>query len=144
MGFFDGPVIETELPMQGAQVLSLIRELRSYTHTHTQCSKKILVRLFTMCSCLYGLKFLEVELYLSISVYIYIYIFFFFFFYLAMPCGMWDLSSPTREPTSPPALEMQRLNHWTAGKVPAFVVLIGITEAVHKGCKHLHYQPHCL
>ena len=79
MGFFDGPVIETELPMQGAQVLSLIRELRSYTHTHTQCSKKILVRLFTMCSCLYGLKFLEVELYLSISVYIYIYIYIFFF-----------------------------------------------------------------
>ena len=39
---------------------------------------------------------------------------------LAVPCGMWDLSSLTRDwihyPTS--ALEAQSHNHWTTGKVP--------------------------
>ena len=37
------------------------------------------------------------------------------FLFLAMPHGMWDLNSPTRDG---PGLEVQSLNHWTAGEVP--------------------------
>ena len=36
-----------------------------------------------------------------------IYWFFFFFFFLTGPCGMWDLSSQTRDRTSAPALEAE-------------------------------------
>ena len=36
---------------------------------------------------------------------------------LSPPCGMWDLSSLTRDQTRPPALEAQSLNHWTAREV---------------------------
>ena len=39
-----------------------------------------------------------------------------FFFLLPIPCGMWDLSSPTRDGPGikpmPPAVEAQSLNHW--------------------------------
>ena len=41
-----------------------------------------------------------------------------FLFFLAAPHGMWDLSFPTRDWTSAPALEAQSLNHWTAREVP--------------------------
>jgi len=41
-----------------------------------------------------------------------------FFFFLAVPHGMWDLSSqPEMEPVLP-AVEAQSLNHWTAREVP--------------------------
>ena len=33
------------------------------------------------------------------------------FFFLAVPHGMWDLSSPTRDRTCPPALEAWSLNN---------------------------------
>ena len=40
-----------------------------------------------------------------------------FFFFLAMPWGIWDLSSqPGMEPV-PPAVEAQGLNHWTASEI---------------------------
>ena len=87
MGFFGGSVIETELPMQGTQVLSLIRELWSYTleRTHTQSLFIYYVQRFQwfkvsgsgiiskhkgkcMCVCVC----------VCVCVYIYIYIFFFF------------------------------------------------------------------
>ena len=37
---------------------------------------------------------------------------------LATLCGMWDLSSLTRDQTSAPALGARHLNHWTAREVP--------------------------
>ena len=38
----------------------------------------------------------------------------FFFFFKALPCGIWDLSFPTRDCTCiPTALGGQRLNQWT-------------------------------
>ena len=42
-----------------------------------------------------------------------------FSFNLAAPCGMWDLSSLSREQTVAPALEVLSLNHWTAREVPS-------------------------
>ena len=48
---------------------------------------------------------------------VYPFIFFFFFFW-PMPCGMWDLSSLTRDRTCFSALKAQSHNHWTARKVP--------------------------
>ena len=43
---------------------------------------------------------------------------FFVFFFLAVPHGIWDLSSqPEMEPMLP-AVEAQSLNHWTAREVP--------------------------
>ena len=40
------------------------------------------------------------------------------FFFLAVPHGIWDLSSqPEMEPMLP-AVEAQSLNHWTAREVP--------------------------
>ena len=33
---------------------------------------------------------------------------------MPVPCGTWDLSSPTRIKPTCPALEVQSLNHWTA------------------------------
>ena len=35
-----------------------------------------------------------------------------------MECGMWDLSSLTRNQTYAPAVEVQSLNHWTTREVP--------------------------
>ena len=43
----------------------------------------------------------------------------FFFSFMAAPQDMWDLSSPTRNQTQPPAVEAQSLNHWTAREVPS-------------------------
>ena len=46
---------------------------------------------------------------------------FFIFFLLVTLRGIWDLSSPTRDRTSPPALET--LNHWTSREIPFFLIL---------------------
>ena len=35
---------------------------------------------------------------------------------LAMPCGMWDLSSPTQDQTQAPAMEAWSLKPWPARK----------------------------
>ena len=42
----------------------------------------------------------------------------FYLTFLAMLCGMWDLSSLTRDRTCTPALEVQSLNHWTSRDIP--------------------------
>ena len=47
------------------------------------------------------------------------FILFYFYFYLAMLCGMWDLSSPTRDQTPAACIESaESLNHWTTRQVP--------------------------
>ena len=38
--------------------------------------------------------------------------------FLAAPEGMWDLSFTTRDRSTPPALEVHSLNHWTTREVP--------------------------
>ena len=38
---------------------------------------------------------------------------------LFLPCDVWDLSSPTRDRTLAPALELQSLDNWTARDVPS-------------------------
>ena len=38
----------------------------------------------------------------------------FCFVFSAMPCGLWDLSSPTRDWTWAPTVKAQSPNHWTA------------------------------
>ena len=46
-----------------------------------------------------------------------------FFFFLAVPHGMKNLSSLTRDRTCAPAMEVQSPNHWTAresGRFPVF------------------------
>ena len=37
--------------------------------------------------------------------------------FFATPCGMWSLSSLTRNQTPPPAVEVWSLNHWTTREV---------------------------
>ena len=46
-----------------------------------------------------------------------------FFFFFAMPCIMWDLNSPTRIKSAPPAEEVWRLNHETTREVPGLSLL---------------------
>ena len=46
------------------------------------------------------------------------------YFFLAAPFYMWNLSSLLRIKPSPPALEMQSLNHWITRGVPEFLFLI--------------------
>ena len=43
-----------------------------------------------------------------------------------MPSGMQDLSSPTRNGTCSPAIEVQSLNQWTPRKSLAFVYLLSL------------------
>ena len=43
---------------------------------------------------------------------------FFFFFFFAVPHSIWDLIFLTRDGNLTLALEVQRLNHWTAREVP--------------------------
>ena len=40
-----------------------------------------------------------------------------------MPRGMQDLSAPTGDGTWAPAVEVRRLNHWTAREVPSHALL---------------------
>ena len=47
----------------------------------------------------------------------------FCFILLAMPCGMWDLSSPTKDRTQAPCLEAWSLNHWTAREAPQLLLV---------------------
>ena len=44
-------------------------------------------------------------------------IFFLLYIFVYWPCGMWDLSSLTRDGTSTCCMERQRLNCWTAREV---------------------------
>ena len=48
---------------------------------------------------------------------------FILFIYSAVPGGMWDLSSPTRDQTCIHCVGRQRFNHWTAMEVPRFFFL---------------------
>ena len=41
-----------------------------------------------------------------------------------LPCGMWDLSSPTRDQTQVPYTGMRILNHWTTREVPLIVKIL--------------------
>ena len=43
------------------------------------------------------------------------------FLVLAMPGGMWDPSSPTRDQTRPSVMKAWRPNHCTAGEFPPFL-----------------------
>ena len=38
---------------------------------------------------------------------------------------MWDLSSPTRDQTHAPCIEVWSLNHWTTREVPLYNILEG-------------------
>ena len=46
------------------------------------------------------------------------------FFFLAVQCGIWDLSSPTRGQTHIPCIGRQILNHWTTREVPPMVLFL--------------------
>ena len=57
--------------------------------------------------------------------------------------GMWNFSSPTRNGTMPPALEVWSLNHWTASEVLALLSKVhghfwhqdtGDTSEMHCSC----------
>ena len=54
----------------------------------------------------------------------YTYISSIFFFFLAMPHGICDLSSLTRDRTQGSAVEAWSLNPWTAREVPTSLVLV--------------------
>lgn len=53
-----------------------------------------------------------------VNLHIFRIILFFYFYFLAVWCGTWDVSSRPGIERVPPALEMWRLNHWTAREVP--------------------------
>ena len=59
-----------------------------------------------MCVCIHICAYI----YIRVCVCVYIY-------FLAMPRGMWDLSSPTGIEPAPPASKAQSLTHWTAREV---------------------------
>ena len=64
---------------------------------------------------------------------------FLFFFFWSMPCGMWDLSSLTRDQTCSSALEAESHNHWTAREVPlpsSFCVFSSTTASEKLGFLH--------
>ena len=46
---------------------------------------------------------------------------------------MWDLSSPTRDPTCVPCIRRQVLNHWTTREVPLLSLLPGKTPLLLQG-----------
>ena len=41
--------------------------------------------------------YIYIHIYIYAHIYIYMYIYMMLFFNLTMPCGMWDLNSPTRD-----------------------------------------------
>ena len=55
-----------------------------------------------------------------------------YFYFLAVPRGMWDLSSPTRDWTCTPSRAEWTLNQWTAREVPHSTPWWGCTEHVSK------------
>ena len=46
-------------------------------------------------------------------------------------CSMWDLSSPTRDQTLTPALEVQSVNHWTTRQVLGNLFLISMEVSMY-------------
>ena len=48
------------------------------------------------------------------------------FFFLVVPCGLWDLCSPTRDgiETRPSAVRAQSPNNWTAREFPMEQILL--------------------
>ena len=96
MGFFGGSVIETELPMQGTQVLSLIKRTkilhtraraRAHTHTHGPCSFIYYVQLIQWFK-VSGSGIISKHKCICVCVYIYIYIFFFSIWPCHAACGI--------------------------------------------------------
>ena len=99
-----------------------------------------------VCLCIYILyiyktyiyipevKHLSIYFVLCFCIHIYVYClreshtglpFFFFknkiYFVLAIPGGMWDLSSPIRDPAMTPEVEVRSLNHWPAKEGPCLL-----------------------
>ena len=52
--------------------------------------------------------------------------FFSFLIYLFWWKGIWDLSSPTRDPAHIPCIGRRILNHWTTGEVPWILLKVEI------------------
>ena len=48
---------------------------------------------------------------------------FLFIYFLAMPCSLWDFSSPPATEPGPLAVRTQSPNHWATKKVPEFFIL---------------------
>ena len=47
-----------------------------------------------------------------------------FYVLASWPRGMWDPSSPTRDPTHTPCIARRSLSHWTAREVPLQVLIL--------------------
>ena len=62
-----------------------------------------------------------------------------YFFFLAMPCGMWDLSSPTRGRTKFPNLQWKHgifhLKPWTVREVPGLLFVLKLLLAYSRCTK---------
>lgn len=61
---------------------------------------------------------------------------FYLFVFLATWRRMWDLSSPTKDRTRSPAVEMQSFNHWTVKEV-----LIIVDRSKHRELQKLRGEP---
>ena len=46
-----------------------------------------------------------------------------FYIIMTIPCGLWDLSSPTRDQTCVPCIGRWILNHWTTREAQDALVL---------------------
>ena len=62
---------------------------------------------------------------------------FHFIYFLAVLCGVQDLSSPTRNGTRTPAVELQSPNSWTAKEFPDFHFKNGKNKAKGKEIRGL-------
>ena len=72
-----------------------------------------------------GVFFLDYVRSLSTCLFKYVFLFILnLSFFLATPCGMWNLSSPTRDGTCVPCNGRRVLNHWTTKEVSACLILI--------------------
>ena len=72
-----------------------------------------------------GVFFLDYVRSLSTCLFKYVFLFILnLSFFLATPCGMWNLSSPTRDGTCVPCNGRRVLNHWTTREVSACLILI--------------------
>jgi len=69
------------------------------------------ILLWLFCGCCDFFSFIYCLGFLSLSL---------FFFFSFLLCGMWDLSSLTRDGTCAPCIGRQSLSYWTAGEVPSF------------------------
>ena len=65
--------------------------------------------------------------------------------FLAVPPGLWDLSSQTGIGPMPPAMEVQNLNHWAVREVPRLTVdlmlLPHLTEMTQVSPRQLSHRP---